>query len=153
MWFDNPNREEIIEQKVSFFEPGDVIYAYGGCYKHYGIFVSDEEVIHFNKAGMSGAKIISTDLNEFALGRPVRKVFINDAVYYILNTWQQIKFNPRQDYLYITGDKQQTDEIREILKRYLLYIVPVVFPAQIFQAGKDSINAPFDLIALQVLCV
>ncbi|MDO5571030.1 MAG: DUF3822 family protein [Bacteroidales bacterium] len=78
---------------------------------------------------------------------------VNDIAYFILNTWAQINFDAQNDQLNITGERDVLEQTTAILKPYVALIAPVVFPAQIFSVGKEIINAPFDLIALQVLCV
>ena len=42
-------------------------------------------------------------------------------------------------------------EIVDMLKKYVINVVPVIFPPRVYELGKDTIQAPFDLIAL-TLC-
>jgi hypothetical protein len=77
---------------------------------------------------------------------------VNDIAYFILNTWSQIKYDAKTDLLNITGERDLVEQTTSILSPYLAMIAPVVFPAQLFPIGKEFINAPFDLIAHQVLC-
>ncbi len=76
---------------------------------------------------------------------------INDAVYYILNAWKQLDLDQQKDELQITGTAPIRKEISDILKKYVINVVPVIFPPHIYELGKDTIQAPFDLIAL-TLC-
>lgn len=76
---------------------------------------------------------------------------LNDAIYFILNAWKQLDFDQQKDELQITGTAQTRKEITDILKKYILNVVPVIFPPRIYELGKDTIQAPFDLIAL-TLC-
>lgn len=75
----------------------------------------------------------------------------NDAVYFILNAWKQLGFDQQKDELQITGTAHARKEIVEILKKYVINVVPVIFPPRVYELGKDTIQAPFDLIAL-TLC-
>ncbi|MEG2945636.1 MAG: DUF3822 family protein [Bacteroidales bacterium] len=75
-----------------------------------------------------------------------------DAAYYILAAWKSIRMNQLSDSLQLTGDQNTIGEITSLLNIYIGSITPVVFPAQMFNLGKESLNAPFDLIALP-LCV
>lgn len=75
----------------------------------------------------------------------------NDVAYYILNAWKQLNLDQQKDELQITGTAQIRKEISDILKKYIVNIVPAIFPPHIYELGKDTIQAPFDLIAL-TLC-
>ncbi len=77
--------------------------------------------------------------------------YADDAVYYILNAWKQLDLDQQKDELQITGTGQNRKEISDTLKKYVLNVVPVIFPPRIYELGKDTIQAPFDLIAL-TLC-
>ena len=71
-----------------------------------------------------------------------------DAIYYILATRQMLKLNPNSDEMLIAGDNAVREAISPTLREYLAYVMPVIFPAAMFKAGKDALNAPFDLIVL-----
>lgn len=77
---------------------------------------------------------------------------INDAAYFILNCWQNIAFDAHKDLLQMMGYKPSITLLQPILENYLANIEPVLFPSQIYSSDNDSINSPFDLIALD-LCV
>jgi hypothetical protein len=34
------------------------------------------------------------------------------------------------------------------LRRYINYVMPVIFPSAMFRAGREAMNAPFELIVL-----
>lgn len=65
----------------SHFQAGDIIYANGGFYKHYGIFVSNEEVIHFNMDSSREPRIISTSIYQFSKCRFVKECYCIKRVY------------------------------------------------------------------------
>lgn len=63
------------------FKSGDIIYADRGFYKHYGIFISNEEVIHFNMDGSGDPHIISTSIFQFSKYRFIKKCYCIKRVY------------------------------------------------------------------------
>lgn len=77
---------------------------------------------------------------------------LNDAAYYIMAVWKSLQMSQQTDALQLTGDQKQISELTSLLNTYIGSISPVVFPAQMFNLGKESLEAPFDIIALP-LCV
>lgn len=71
-----------------------------------------------------------------------------DAVYYILACRQSLGLNAGSDELFLAGDKEVRETITPTLREYLAYVMPVIFPSAMFKAGKEALNAPFDLIVL-----
>lgn len=72
----------------------------------------------------------------------------NDAVYYILNCWQTFKLDVLTDELQISGDKNMRDELMPMLRKYITYVMPTIFPSALFKDGQDALKVPFDLIVL-----
>ena len=70
----------------------------------------------------------------------------NDAAYYILNVWKQLNFDQQKDEVHLTGKNEQKKIIVPIIQEYISCVMPSIFPAQLFKMGKDTLNAPFDLI-------
>lgn len=71
-----------------------------------------------------------------------------DAVYYILACRKMLNLDPGSDEMLIAGDNSVREAITPTLREYLAYVMPVIFPSSMFKAGKDALNAPFDLIVL-----
>lgn len=71
-----------------------------------------------------------------------------DAVYYILACREMLHLDPSSDEMLIAGDTSLREAIAPTLREYLAYVMPVIFPSAMFKAGKDALNAPFDLIVL-----
>lgn len=71
-----------------------------------------------------------------------------DAVYYILACRQSLNLSAGNDELFLAGDKEVRERVTPILREYLAYVMPVIFPSAMFKAGKEALNAPFDLIVL-----
>ncbi len=68
-----------------------------------------------------------------------------DAVYYILASRENIGL-PDTDEIMIAGDRITRAAITPILRRYVKYVMPAIFPSVMFRAGKASLSAPFELI-------
>lgn len=71
-----------------------------------------------------------------------------DAVFYILNIWKQLGLDAMRDELHICGDTHLRDELMPVLREYITYVLPVVFPPAIFKYGKDIMKVPFNMILL-----
>lgn len=52
-----------------------------GVYRHYGVDIGDNEVIHFSGENETKAKIIKTSKNEFAKGGRIEKSYMGEAQY------------------------------------------------------------------------
>ena len=68
-----------------------------------------------------------------------------DAVYYILASRESLRL-PETDEIMIAGDRATRAAITPILRRYVRYVMPAIFPSAMFRAGKASLSAPFELI-------
>lgn len=93
------------------------------------------DVLCYNRRGLLFA-------NTFSFVHP------DDAVYYILNVWQQQAFDQENDELYIVGDKELTRQIKKRLKEYIGQILPVIFPSEMYSSAENVRDIPFDLIIL-----
>lgn len=70
----------------------------------------------------------------------------NDALYYILACAAQI--NPQPEQLLLCGDRDARDAVTPLLRRFHPYVMPMIFPSEIYRAGADALNAPFDLVIM-----
>ena len=82
------------------------------------------------------------------LANSYRFRYINDAAYYVLATWKSLAMSQQVDTLHLAGSRTQTAEMTRLLSKYIAKVSPVKFPAQMFNIGQESLNAPFDLIVL-----
>ncbi len=80
--------------------------------------------------------------NTFAFREPL------DAMYYIFACREMLHLDASSDELFVSGDNAMREAITPMLREYLAYVMPVIFPAAMFKTGKDALNAPFDLIVL-----
>ncbi len=77
---------------------------------------------------------------------------INDAAYYALHAWQTFGLDQQRDELLVTGDKQPRTQVIPVLRQYVSYVMPAIFPAAALKIGQDAVKAPLELILL-ALCV
>lgn len=93
------------------------------------------DVIGFSKGKLCVATSIEADS-------------IADIVYYILATAQTAGMNLDNDEIFIYGNSAQRDAAMEKLRDFARYVMPVIFPSQLFKSGKDALKVPFELIIL-----
>lgn len=72
----------------------------------------------------------------------------DETIYYILNAWQTLSLDVHSDELQLSGDKAIRDVLMPQLRKYISYVMPIIFPASAMKIGQDAIKAPFDLILL-----
>lgn len=68
-----------------------------------------------------------------------------DAVYYILASRSKLSL-PATDEIMIAGDRTVRAAITPVLRRYVRYVMPAIFPSVMLHAGRESLSAPFELI-------
>ncbi len=80
-------------------------------------------------------------------------VFTNadDAVYYAINAWRTFGLDQLTDELQLLGDNAMQSTITPLLREYVKYVMPAVFPAAAMQMGRNAMQAPLELILL-ALC-
>lgn len=72
----------------------------------------------------------------------------DDAIFFILNAWKLFGLNATSDELQIIGDRSVRDVIAPVLRNYITYVMPAIFPAASMRMGHDAMKSPFDLILL-----
>lgn len=80
--------------------------------------------------------------NTFAYDKP------DDAAYYLLAVRQRLGLDAHNDELLLAGDQACREEIMPMLRNFVARVMPIIFPPQMFKAGKEAMLAPFDLITL-----
>lgn len=73
-----------------------------------------------------------------------------DAVYYIMAAREKLAL-PVTDEIMISGDRVMRAAITPILRRYVRYVMPAIFPSVMFHAGRASLSAPFELIVIPLI--
>ncbi|MGN0213456.1 MAG: DUF3822 family protein [Muribaculaceae bacterium] len=76
---------------------------------------------------------------------------ISDATFYVLNAWQSYGLDAQADEVQLAGDKQCRDQLTPMLRKYINYVLPTIFPASALRIGHDAVKAPYQLILL-ALC-
>ena len=71
-----------------------------------------------------------------------------DAVYYIMASRQMLGMDNASDEMFLSGSPSARESVAETLRKYISYVMPVIFPSAIFKAGKEAMKAPFDLVVL-----
>ncbi len=91
--------------------------------------------------------------NKGALAMTNSYVFhaIEDAAYYALHAWQDYGFDGLADEVQLSGDKHLRDAITPIMRKYINFVMPAIFPAAAMRIGHDAVKAPYELILL-ALC-
>lgn len=92
--------------------------------------------------------IISFDSDSPRLVNSFRFRDTMDAVYYILACREQLKGNGNDHEILLAGNSEVREAITPVLRKYVGYVMPVIFPSTMFKAAKDTMKAPFDLIVL-----
>ena len=75
----------------------------------------------------------------------------DDAAYYVLHAWQSFGFDALADEILLSGEKSRRDQITPLLRKYVNYVIPAIFPAAAMRIGHDAVRAPYHLILL-ALC-
>ncbi len=73
---------------------------------------------------------------------------IGDALYYIMAALHTCRFSPSDVEIMLCGDNSMREAITPVLRRFVGYVMPVIFPSAMFRAGKDAMAAPFNLILI-----
>ena len=74
-----------------------------------------------------------------------------DAAFFALHAWDSLGLDRLIDEVQLTGDKTERDAIAPILRQYIGYVMPAIYPAAALRIGQNAMKAPFDLILL-ALC-
>lgn len=118
---------------------------------------------HKSKQGQTSLRRMYVHLQEgkvsvclFDCGAPVMTnsyeyEAIDDAAYYVLHAWQSFGFDALADEILLSGEKSRRDQITPLLRKYVNYVIPAIFPAAAMRIGHDAVRAPYHLILL-ALC-
>lgn len=72
----------------------------------------------------------------------------DDAVYFMLASAKQAGFDLAADEIMLCGDPKVREAVAPKLRAFARYVMPVIFPSEIFKAGKAALKAPFQLVIL-----
>lgn len=72
-----------------------------------------------------------------------------DAVYFILACREMLGEGIAGEELMLCGDREMRDTLTPELRKYVPYVMPVIFPSAMFKAGgQTAMDVAFDLIVL-----
>lgn len=71
---------------------------------------------------------------------------INDAAYLVFASWNQAEMDIATDEIVLYGNASVRKQLSEILKRFITFVMPAVYPAQALKIGREIASVPFDLI-------
>ena len=74
-----------------------------------------------------------------------------DAAYLALNAWRRHGLDQLTDELQLLGDNAARSAMTPLLREYVKYVMPAVYPAAAMQLGRNAMQAPLELILL-ALC-
>ncbi|MDL2256998.1 DUF3822 family protein [Bacteroidales bacterium OttesenSCG-928-I14] len=98
-----------------------------------------------------GIDVLCFSREDFVLGNHFEFTQKEDAVYYILFTWKQLKFDQEKDFLYIAGNAEQTKDLMSEIKQYIHNLIPVNITPEAHFEGINTGDIPFELSSL-TLC-
>lgn len=78
---------------------------------------------------------------------------IADIAYYIIAASERVKSlsdDPQAaaPEILVRGQRGERDELLSALRTFCPIVMPMIFPSAMYRAGRDALNAPFDLIIL-----
>jgi hypothetical protein len=131
--FNNPHISDRIVPLCRYFGIKNRLGNAGKFHVHLGENTVD--IIAYGADGLLMANTFSSD-NE------------NDDLYYVMWAANALKFDNNSDQMLLSGNAQRREHLIPLLRRYISYVMPVIFPSAMFKAGQDALSAPFELITL-----
>ena len=68
-----------------------------------------------------------------------------DAVYYIMGVRQALGL-PDYEEIMIGGDAAMRASVTPVLREYVRYVMPAIFPGAMLRVGREALRAPFGLV-------
>lgn len=78
-------------------------------------------------------------LNSYPVNHPL------DAVYFVMAIRSTLDIHPEEEII-LAGDTASRAAVTSLLKRYVRYVIPAIFPSVMFRAGNASLRTPFEMI-------
>lgn len=94
--------------------------------------------------------VVVTDGHKLLMANTFAYTHPDDAIYYILAIRKRLSLDDKTDELLLSGDQNVREILTPTLRKFVARVMPVVFPPQMFKAGKQAMSAPFDLITLPI---
>lgn len=103
--------------------------------------------VNFNERGMD---VLCFQHDSLLLANHFGITHLNNALYYILFIWKQLKFDQMKDFIYIAGATKHKKELMEELKEYIHNIIPVNIVPEAHFDRIDTGSIPFELASLSL---
>lgn len=71
-----------------------------------------------------------------------------DVLYYVQAVADLTQFDSNSDQMFLSGDAALRETAMPLLRKYFSYVMPVIFPSDMFRAGSQALGAPFELVSL-----
>lgn len=68
-----------------------------------------------------------------------------DSVYYIMACREGFGLTPT-DEIILAGDTASRGAVAPVLRRFVRYVMPAIFPSTMFRAGRAALRTPFEMI-------
>lgn len=68
-----------------------------------------------------------------------------DAFYYIMAA-RKVSAMRADDEIFVGGNRAMRVAVSELLRDYVSFVMPAIFPTVMFRAGRASLDAPFEMI-------
>lgn len=92
-----------------------------------------------------GIDIFCFSQKSFLLGNHFPCEKFEDAIYYILYTWKQLKLDRLSDSLYVTGEHNQNEELLKKLRLHIQHVRHEPIPVEYQFENIDTKYIPFEL--------
>lgn len=73
-----------------------------------------------------------------------------DSVYYIMACREGIGLTP-SDEIILAGDTASRGAVSPVLRRFIRYVMPAIFPSTMFRAGRAALRTPFEMVVAPLL--
>lgn len=75
----------------------------------------------------------------------------SDAAYYVMACRRQLGLSDASEPVIMSGESPLREECGSIVRRFVQQVLPAIFPSDMLKAGRDSVSAPFELIAVNMI--
>lgn len=92
--------------------------------------------------------IIHFDSQKLKIANSFDTTNVDDMIYYTLLAARTTGFDLENDDMMVCGTEETRDRFHSMLRKYVRYVMPVVFPSEMYHAGKEALESPFQLIVM-----
>lgn len=92
--------------------------------------------------------IIYFDCQNLRIANTFAVTNADDMIYYTLLVARNTGFDLENDDVMVCGTGEVRDHYHAMLRKYARYVMPVMFPSEMYHAGKEALESPFQLIIM-----